>query len=65
MSLVSLADSLPDSSAGRSRLIVGVNGGGSKTAALVASVDETVLGCPTIARQKLSGTGAMNITGSG
>ena len=65
MSPVSLPDSQSDSSAGRSRLILGVDGGGSKTAALVAPVDEPVLGCLTIARQKLGGTGVINIPGSG
>jgi len=38
---VSLPDSASGSGAARSRLILGVDGGGSKTAALVASVDET------------------------
>ncbi|MGB7453729.1 MAG: BadF/BadG/BcrA/BcrD ATPase family protein [Lysobacterales bacterium] len=41
MSPVSLSDSQSDSSAVRSRLILGVDGGGSKTTAVVASLDET------------------------
>ena len=65
MSPASLSVSQSGSSTGRPRLILGVDGGGSKTAALVASVDEPVLGCLTIARQQLTGTGVTNLSGMG